>query len=722
MAGIARWCFRHRFIVIGIWIIALVICGGLTKAIGDNYSNSFSLPSTDSTKALDLLQTVSKTASGDTDTIVWKVSSGSVRSSAIEQRINTMLQKVAKVPQVASITNPYTPAGVAQISKDGKTAYADVNFSKDVQSLNKQNVKTVISTAQAAQTNDLEVELGGQAIEQSEQTSTSSSEGIGILAAAVVLFIAFGGSLLAMSVPLITALVALGLGISSIGLLSHSISISTFSPILGALIGLGVGTDYALFIITRYRSGLLAGLDPEEATIKALNTAGRAVLFAGITVCVALLGLLTLRISFLGGVGIAAAVIVAVSMLSAITLLPALLGVYKMRVLSRRARRALLKNGPIDEGAVTGIWARNAQFVENHSWMVAGVAVIVMAILLTPYFSLRLGSSDAGNDTATTTTRKAYDLLADGFGPGFNGPLQLVGSVTTANERATFTKLAGTVKQLPGVAEVVAIPLTSQAKVGIIQVVPTTSPESEATANLIKHLRSDVIPASEKGTSLQVHVGGITAIYSDFASVIGSKLPLFLAVIIGLGFLILMVAFRSLLIPLTAAIMNLLAAGAAFGVVVAVFQWGWLSNILHTGGPGPVEAFLPVIMLAILFGLSMDYQVFLVSRMHEEWVHSKDNDRAVRIGQAETGRVITAAASIMILVFISFVFGGQRVIEEFGIGLASAVLLDAFILRNFLVPAIMHRFGRANWWLPKWLDRVLPHLAVEPAEENNNGK
>jgi len=693
---------------------------GFTRAYGTNYSNSFSLPSTGSTKALSLLQTVSPSASGETDTIVWHVSSGTVRSAVVEQRVNIMLQKVLTVPEVASITSPYTAAGARQISQNDQTAYATISWNGEFQNLNKKNVKTVIADAEAGSTKGLEIEIGGQAVEQSEQSSTSSSAGLGVIAAAIVLFIAFG-SLLAMSVPLITALVALGVGISSIGLMSHVLAISTFSPILGALIGLGVGTDYALFIITRHRSGLLAGLSPEEAAVKALNTAGRAVLFAGITVCVALLGLLTLRISFLGGVGIAAALVVATTVLSAITLLPALLGVYKMRVLSRRARAKLKKQGPIDEGAVTtGMWARNAQFVQKHSWAVATLAIVIMFILIIPYFSLRLGSSDAGNDPAGTTTRKSYDLLANGFGPGFNGPLQLVGRVNTLSERSSFTNLARVVTHLPGVAQVAEVPLTPQTKVGIIEVVPTTSPESKATSDLIKNLRNNVIPRAEKGTSLHVYVGGITAIFNDFASVISSKLPLFLAVIIGLGFLILMVAFRSFVIPLTAAAMNLIAAGSAFGVIVAIFQWGWLSGILHTGGPGPVEAFLPVIMLAILFGLSMDYQVFLVSRMHEEWVHSHDNDRAVRVGQAETGRVITAAASIMILVFLSFILEGQRVIAEFGIGLAAAVLLDAFILRNFLVPAVMHRFGNANWWLPKWFEKILPHLAVEPAEKNNN--
>jgi RND superfamily putative drug exporter len=716
MANLARWCFRHKFVVIGLWIVLLIGAGGLIKGLGTNYSNSFSLPSTDSTKAIDLLKTISPSASGETDTIVWHVSSGSVRDVAVQNRINTMLQKVAEIPQVGSITSPYTPLSATQISRDGRTAFASVSFSGDFQALDKNNINSVVSTAQAARRSGLEVELGGQAIAQAQQTPPSASEGIGIIAAAIVLFIAFG-SLLAMTIPLVTALVALGVGTSAIGLLSHGLSISTFSPTLGSLIGLGVGIDYALFIITRYRAGLLMGLKPEDATIKALNTAGRAVIFAGGTVCVALLGLLTLRVSFLGGVGIAAATIVSITVLASITLLPALLGVFKMRVLSRHARRQFKRTGPVAEVDAHGFWAKFARYVEHHSWAVGAVSVVAMALLIVPFFSLRLGSSDAGNDPDTTTTRKAYDMLGSAFGPGFNGPLQLVSAVHNPAEQAAFMQLATTVRQVPGVAQAVAYPLAPTSKVAIMQVEPTTSPESKATNDLIKNLRKNVIPTATADSGLQVYVGGITAIFSDFSSVLTAKLPLFLVVIIGLGFLILMVAFRSLVVPLTAAIMNVLAAGAAFGVVVAIFQWGWLSNLLHTGGPGPVEAFLPVIMLAILFGLSMDYQVFLVSRMHEEWVHTKDNNRAVRIGQAETGRVITAAASIMILVFLSFVLGGQRVIAEFGIGLASAVLIDAFVIRNFLVPAVMHRLGRVNWWLPKWLDKSLPHLAVEPVEE-----
>jgi putative drug exporter of the RND superfamily len=717
MAGIARWCFRHRFIVIGLWIITLVAGYSLTQAVGTKYSDSFSLPSTESTKAQDLLQTVSPGAAGETDTIVWHVQSGSVRDPATEQAVGVMLQKVASVPQVASITSPYAgPRGATQISRDGRTAYASVNFSKDEQDLSTKNIKKVVSTAEAARTSSLDVELGGSAIEQTEQTPPSATEGIGVLAAAIVLFVAFG-SLVAMFVPLITALMALGIAISGVGLLSHALSISSFSPTLGALIGLGVGIDYALFIITRYRVGLNAGLKPEAAAIKAQDTAGRAVLFAGSAVCVALLGLLTLRISFLGGVGIAAALVVVVSVLAASTLLPALFGVLGSRILSRRQRRKLHQNGPVTKEVTKGIWTRNAAFVQRRPKTIAIVAVLAVGLLIIPYFSLRLGSSDASNDPASTTTRKAYGLLAQGFGPGFNGPLLLVGKVTSPGDRTALTQLVSSLQTTPGVAAVQAFPLAPGATVATIQVVPTTSPESAATSDLITSLRKNVVPKAEKGTTLKVYVGGITAIFNDFSTVISSKLPLFLAVVIGLGFLILMVAFRSIVVSLTAACMNILAAGAAFGVLVAVFQWGWGASILHTGGGGPVEAFIPVMMLAILFGLSMDYEVFLVSRMHEEWTHTRDNQRAVRVGQAETGRVITAAATIMILVFGSFVFGGQRVIEEFGLGLSSAVLIDAFVLRNFLVPAIMHIIGRRNWYLPAWLERILPHLSVEPAEK-----
>jgi RND superfamily putative drug exporter len=485
-----------------------------------------------------------------------------------------------------------------------------------------------------------------------------------------------------------------------------------FAPILGALIGLGVGIDYALFIVTRHRRGLQAGLTPEEAAVKAIDTSGRAVLFAGSTVCIALLGILVLGVSFLNGLAVASALTVVFTVLAAVTLLPALLGVFGMRVLSRRQRRRLAAGAPAPGSA--GLWARWSGTVERRPAVFAVTAAAVMAVLAIPVLSLRLGSSDQGNDPSATTTRHAYDLLAEGFGPGFNGPLLLVAQTHSAADLAALRTLEA---RLPQVADVTSVtPLAATGGTEVIQVTPATSPEAKATSDLITTLRTETIPAAESGTTLRVYVGGVTATFADFATVVNAKLPWFILAIIGLSFLLLVVAFRSLLIPATAAVMNLLAAAASFGVLTAFFQWGWGTNAFGLGQAGPVEAFLPVVTLAILFGLSMDYQVFLVSRMNEEWVHGRRNSDAVRTGQVETARVITAAATIMICVFLTFSFMGSRDVAEFGIGLAAAVALDAFILRTVLVPAAMHLFGNANWWLPRWLDRRLPHLAIEPPE------
>jgi RND superfamily putative drug exporter len=386
-----------------------------------------------------------------------------------------------------------------------------------------------------------------------------------------------------------------------------------------------------------------------------------------------------------------------------------------MRVLSRRERRRLATEGAYDEHA-TGGWARWSSFVSRHPKALAAGAFAIIVVLAVPFFSLRLGTGDQGNDPKGSTTRNAYELLADGFGPGFNGPLQLVATVPTAADAQAFAQLTATVKATPGVAAAKAAPIKPGQQLAVMQVIPTTSPQDKGTTDLINTLRSEVIPKAESGTTMRVYVGGLTAIFNDFSHVLSSKLPLFLGVIVVLGCILLMIAFRSIVVPLTAAVMNLLAAGASFGVVVAFFQFGWGSDALGLGRAGPIDAFVPVLTLAVLFGLSMDYQVFLVSRMHEEWVHTRQNRAAVITGQSSTGRVITAAATIMILVFLAFVFGGQRVVAEFGIGLASAVFIDAFILRTVLVPALMHMFGAANWWLPRSIDRWLPHLSVEPPE------
>ena len=715
MASFARWCYRHRIIVLVAWLVVLATVIGVDRSVGNAYTNTFSLPGTQSTKALSLLSAALPKQSGDSDSIVWHVASGSVNDPAVRNRMTALLQLVAKAPAVAGVRSPYTPAGAVQISRDGKTAYATVVFTKLANALPRADVERVISLTKAAGKPGLEVAIGGQAIEQVTYTPPSDSVVIGLIAAAIIILIAFG-SLLGMALPLITAVVALGTASFAIGLFSHLMGVSTYAPTLAALIGLGVGIDYSLFIVTRYRDGLKAGLSPEEAAVRALNTAGRAVIFAGGTVCIALLGLLVLRLGFLNGLSISSAGTVLLALATAITLLPALFGFMGLRLLSRSERRRLADHGAHDVHK-TGFWARWAAFVSRRSVLLMLCAVALMLVFASPFFALRLGLSDAGNDPAGTTTRKAYDMLAAAFGPGFNGPLMLVAQTGSSADQAALQGLEGTLAKQPGVAAVVPFPSRPGAKVTIVDVFPTTSPQDAKTSELITHLRDNVVPPFEHGTTLRVYVGGPTAIFDDFATVIAGKLPLFIAVIIGLGFLLLLVAFRSLVVPATAATMNLLAAGASFGVLVAVFQWGWGARLLGLGKAGPIVAFLPVLMLAILFGLSMDYQVFLVSRMHEEWVHTGDNEHAVTVGQATTGRVITAAAAIMICVFLAFVLGGQRVIAEFGVGLATAVFLDAVIIRTVLVPSVMHLFGRANWWLPAPLDRRLPHLSVEPVED-----
>jgi putative drug exporter of the RND superfamily len=714
MRALARWCFTHRIVVIGAWIAALVVLGGLNASAGSGYTDSFSLPGTESTTALNLLTDNFNTESTDTNQVVF--AAADVTAPATKARIQRTVASIAKGPHVERVDSPFARGAAArQVSRDRTIAFANVHMdgAQPIADVPKSAYDKLIATAEDARGDGLRVELGGSGIQQAtQQPGGGPSEFIGFIAAAIVLALAFG-SLWATLLPLFTAILALGCGLSITGLLAHVIDIATFSPTLATLIGLGVGIDYSLFVVTRHRNAIKAGRDPEAACVRALNTSGRAVLFAGATVIVALLGLLVLGVSFLNGVAVAAAIVVLTTMTAAVTLIPALLGVIGMRVLSRRERRRLAERGPRDP-KLEGFWPRWAAFVARNRLALAGGALVLMLALAIPALSLRLGSADAGQDPPSSTTRKAYDLLAKGFGAGFNGTFQIV--ARTPNGRADLPKvqrLATALSRTDGLAAVSPPVPSPNGRIALIEARPSTAPQDAATSRLIRRLRNDVVPRA--GDGLTVYVGGLTAIFDDFAGVLTAKLPLFIFVIVALGCLLLMIAFRSVLIPLTAAAMNLLAAGAAFGVVTAVFQKGFAAGPLGVG-TGPIEAFLPVMMLAILFGLSMDYQVFLVSRMHEEWANTHDNGHSVRIGQAATGRVITAAATIMILVFGSFLLAGQRVIAEFGIGLASAVLLDAFILRTVLVPAVMHLLGDRNWWLPRGLDRALPRVAVEGAE------
>ncbi|MCK9893466.1 MMPL family transporter [Frankia sp. AgB32] len=720
MSVLARWCYRHRFVVITAWIGLLIGLTVISQVVKSSYDNSFTLTGSGSGSAQELLQRAAPGQAGDSDQIVWRVSNGSVTDPAVKQRILPMLARVSDVPEVGSVVSPYQPGGKVQTSPDGRTAYATVTFTKSSDNLDSANIKRVISVARAAREPGLSIELGGQAISHAQQAPLSYMSAISIAVAAVILFFAFG-SLFAMALPIAAALAGVGSGLMLMAPLSHLTSVTGLAPILGALIGLGVGVDYALFIVTRYRHGLLSGLDPQESAVRALNTSGRAVLFAGGTVCVALLGLLTLGQGFLNGLAYAAVITVACTVLAAITLLPALFGVLRLRVLSRRQRRRLQADGPQHEDSASGVWARWSRVIPRFPVPLAAAGLVVIIVISLPALSLRLGFADDSNDSKSSTSYKAYEMLAAGFGPGFNGPLLLVSQVSSAADRAALDRLDRALTAVPGVAAVQTGPAQATPSAGptieVTQILPTTAPQARATATLISQVRNTVIPRYTQNTTLRVYVGGVTATFVDFAASTDAKLPWFLAAIAGFSFVLLMLAFRSLLIPAVTAVLNLLSAAATFGVLTAFFQWGWGMKAFGLGESVPVEGYLPGIVLAILFGLSMDYQVFLVSRMAEEWSRTRDNARAVLVGQTDTARVITAAAAIMIAVFLTFALVGEVNIAQFGIGLASAVALDAFVLRTVLVPAVMHLCGRANWWLPGWLDRRLPHLAIEPPAE-----
>ncbi|MDX3569549.1 MMPL family transporter [Streptomyces sp. ID05-47C] len=714
MAALAQWCVRHRLVAVLLWLLALGATATAAMIAGSSYSNDYDVPGTESGRATRLLAEGFPGLGGDSDTVVWHTDPGTVRAAAVEQTMTRTLASIADLPGVASVAGPYDDQGAAQISADGRTAYATVTFEDSAENIDRGEAKAVVDTAEAARTDGLRVELGGSAVALTESSGGHLAEVVGVAVAAVVLFLAFG-SLAASLLPIATALVGVGTAYAGIALLGHAMTVADFAPMLGMLVGLGVGIDYALFIVTRHRRGLKRGLPVAQAAENAVATTGRAVVFAGATVCIALLGMLILRLDFLNGVAIAASLTVVLTVAASVTLLPALLSFTGPRALSRRERRRLAEHGPELE-LPTGFAARWSAFVEHHPKLLGALALVVIAGLAVPTLSLRLGTSDQGNRPEATTTRQAYDLLAAGFGSGVNGPLTLVTQVDGAQDRLALDNLDATLRAAEGVAAVTPVTYGAGGDTAYLTVVPESSPQSQRTSDLVDLLRTEVLPRAEAGTSLDVQVGGVTAGYDDFAEVIVGKLPLFVGVVVGLGCLLLLLAFRSVGIPLKAAVMNVAAVAAAFGVVVAVFQWGWGSELLGLGRAGPIEPFLPVIMVSVLFGLSMDYQVFLVSRMYEEWLETGDNRRAVRVGLAETSRVINSAAVIMISVFLAFVLSGDRVIAMFGIALAAAVALDAFVLRTLLVPALMHLLGAANWWLPRWLDRRLPRISIEPPE------
>jgi RND superfamily putative drug exporter len=711
MRSFATWITGHRKTVIIGWIVALIGVGTISGAVGADFSEEFKLPASDSKEAFDLLETRFPAQSGETSTIVFKADAG-VESPAVEKKMKAVFAEIAKFPHVSEVASPYKEGGAAAVSDDGKIAYATIQLDVPNNKLDKEKTREIIAIAKGAGGNGLEVQLGGNPVQEAEQEEGDSSFAIGLLAAVVILLLTFG-SVVAMGLPLLTALFALGVGLSLVSIGTHVFNTANFAIILAAMIGLGVGIDYALFILTRFRNGLDEGMEKRDAAIAAVDTAGRAVLFAGITVIISLLGMFLLGLNFLYGVAAAAAIAVLFTMIAALTLLPAMLTIAGHWVDRLRIPGLGSRSTSIDENSRWFRWSREIQKRPVLSALLSGGFLLLLCV---PTLSLRLGTNDAGTEPPDKTTRQAYDLLAEGFGPGFNGPFVMVAALPGTGEDEGLVQLSKALEREDGVAAVTSISLNKAENTGTFQVYPTTSPQSVETTELLDHIRNDVIPPIESETGAQLHVGGINAVFEDFGDAISEKLPLFIGVVVLLSALLLMIVFRSILVPLKAVVMNLLSIGAAFGIIVAVFQWGWGASIIGVDNTGPIISFFPIFLFAIVFGLSMDYEVFLMSRIHEEWEHRQDPTQAVTRGLALTGRVITAAAAIMVTVFASFMLGEERIIKLFGLGLASAVLIDAVIIRSILVPAIMQLFGRKAWYLPAWLDRILPRLHVEPAE------
>ena len=732
MLKLARWSTTHRKYVLLGWIVLVLAVIALGRAAGTSYSNNFTLPHSDAQRAADLLKTSFPAQAGDRDEIVFRVSSATVTVQAVRARVGAALGEIARLPHVASVLSPYAGSQAGRsISADGRIAFATVVFDRRANVLPKSAVEAVIRVARAARRPGLQVELGGLAIETTEQAGFGLSTAVGLLAAVIVLLLTFG-SLIAMGLPIITALFGLGTGLGAIALFTHVVDTPDFASELAAMIGLGVGIDYALFILTRFREayatpGPTFG-DVRESVVQAMDTAGRAVLFAGCTVVIALWGMMLLGVSFLYGVAIAASIGVLLVMLASLTMLPAMLTLAGRRVArpSRRARARARRGAPAAARG-SGAWLRWSAFVRRRPWSIAAAAAVLMLAIAAPATAMRLGSSDASNDPSDKTTHRAYELLAAGFGKGFNGPLLVVAQFdarTPASARgrsrggaggAEASAVAGlraAIAAAPGVMAVTPAQLNHAGDVATISVYPRSSPQAYGTTQLVSRLRASVIPPLAARAGMTVYVGGVTAGGVDFASVLARKLPLFIGVVVLLSALLLMVVFRSLVIPLQAALMNLLSITASLGAVVAIFQWGWLKGLVGVQ-PGPIESFIPVMLFAIVFGLSMDYEVFLVSRIHERFAHTRDSAGAIAQGLALTGRVVTAAAAIMVCVFLSFMLGEQRVIQEFGLALASAVFLDAAVVRCMLLPAVLQIVGRRTWLLPAWLDRRLPRLNIE---------
>ena len=741
---LAKFSVKHRRMMVGFWVILLVALGAISNSVGTNFATEFELPASESNDVQKLLEVNSSDRAGYSGQIVFASQDG-VTTDKVKSTMTAFFAEVTKLDGV-NIASPFETPG--QIDQSGKTAFAVIDISiRSQQAMIDLSEK--IQDLEAKFTIDgLQIEYGGEIFAAFE---LPESEAYGLLAAIVILVLAFG-SVLAMGLPIGTAILGLGVGVSTVSIVSQLVSMPDFTTSLVAMIGLGVGIDYALFIVTRYRECLADGLSVEDSVVEAVDTSGRAVIFAGITVIISLLGLFVMGLAFARGLAIGAVIGVLFMIVASITFLPALLAMVKHRVdtTTRAALIALIAfvsfafvallqhnlqiffagliatvaimvssfvikplRQPIKHRAKKTkeltFWYRWSRFIQRRPWTAAISATAVLLVLSAPLASIRLGFGDTGNDPEESTVRKAYDLIAAGFGPGFNGPLYITVQGETAGQPAKLQAFVDTISATEGVAYAQAVPASADGSLSLVIAYPKTAPQDEATYDLVKFLRSDVVPA----TGVDAKVGGFTAAGSDFATALGSRMPYLFIGVLSLSFLLLMAVFRSLLVPLKAVIMNLLSIGAAYGVLVAVFQWGWGISLIGVGKEGPIESWAPMMLFAIVFGLSMDYEVFLLSRVKEEYDRTGDNATAVADGLTATARVITAAALIMVFVFGAFVLGWDRDLKLFGLGLAVAVFIDATIVRMVLVPATMELLGDRNWWLPAWINKLLPKIDVE---------
>ncbi|TDC75853.1 MMPL family transporter [Streptomyces hainanensis] len=715
---LGRLSFRRRWWVVASWLVLLVAIGTAASNAGDPPEESFSLPGTETEQALNLLESEFPAANAEalTSTIVFQAPEGQeITSPENEAAVRATLSAMEGAHLAVSVGDPFVE-GSGQVSPDASTAFADVDYDASYEDISEEMQQELFDAMDMARDAGLTVEASGE-VAMGPQEFGSAAELLGVLVAAIVLFITFG-SLIAAGLPLITALIGVMVGIMGIGALASTLGLSETTNILAMMIGLAVGIDYALFIASRYRAELVEGHSREEAAGRAVGTAGSAVVFAGLTVVIALGGLAIVNVPMLTKMGLAAAATVVIAVLVALTLVPAALGIVGKRIYGRRVRKANPETGvpaPIGEDGKQNMGTRWSRWILKRPAAVLVVGVLGLGVLAAPVASMELGLPDNSTQPEDTTQRQAYDMLSEGFGPGFNGPLMLV---LQGGEGSDLTAAAETLaSELDGYDDVVATTPAMPNEdntVAIVNAFPGSSPASQETTELVSHLRDDFAPDFEAETGVQMFVSGTTAINSDFSQVMNDALVPYLALVVGLAFILLVLVFRSILVPLKAALGFLLSVLAALGAVVAVFQWGWAADLIGVEETSPIMSMMPIFMIGVIFGLAMDYEVFLVTRMREAHVHGEGPNQSVVTGFRLNARVVTAAAIIMISVFASFaITSSEAMIKMIGFGLATAVLLDAFVVRMTIVPALMGLVGERAWWLPKWLDRILPNVDVE---------